>query len=196
MSGTGAIGYEQLAAAFEVSEDFAEPLGPEWTVDIPAGGTSTVTVADGILTVVAPVDQIDSSEDARGLAPFVYRDLPADVINYEIVTKFESTTRGHIGLVLFDAATERSILQVEYQRRSNFRMIGPKGDRLGSDRDSNEDVGYLKLERLGTAQTWNSYYKLAGRRPMDHDRFGDRFVRRYGADRGRQNWNPGEYDVR
>ena len=131
-SGQGAIGFERLAPGYEILEDFSQPQGPEWTVDIPAGGTSTVSVENNKLVVSAPAGQTDSGENSRGLAPFIYRSLPADAINYELVTQFESTTSGHVGMVLYDAATQSSILQVEYQWREQFSPDWPQGRSPGN----------------------------------------------------------------
>jgi len=55
--GTTAVGFEQLAPGFSTRDDFDADLGPEWTVDIPEGGTSTHMVDGGKLKVQVPGNQ-------------------------------------------------------------------------------------------------------------------------------------------
>ena len=68
--------------------DFSQPLTPEWTVDLPAGSSSTVEQQDGTLRLNVPnTDDLDFEK--RGVAPPFYRTLPEIPV---AVTSWEVTT--------------------------------------------------------------------------------------------------------
>ena len=74
LSGSTAVGYEQLLAGTTEREDFNAALGSAWTVSIPPGGTGTATVTGGALQITVPTGQ-DTTAANRGTAPIVYRDI-------------------------------------------------------------------------------------------------------------------------
>ena len=86
MSGTSGVGFEVLSPPYELNESFDNPLGDDWTVDIPAEGLGTVSVTSGVLRFSIPADQ-DFDAVNRGKAPMVYRALPVPSTDYEITTR-------------------------------------------------------------------------------------------------------------
>lgn len=161
-TGTGGIGYEQLAAGFTVVEEFDAPLGDEWTVDIPEGSNSSVTVADGKMVISAP-DGDDLEFGARGLAPMVFRSLPTpSTIDYELVTYVtqEEGNRGGAGLAIIDGDTGEPAIQFEYASRQLFRTFA-EGDRKDSDTELRKDAYWLRLSRNGDVYQASFKYEEA-----------------------------------
>ena len=118
-SGTTAIGFEPLAPGFSTRDDFAADLGPEWTVDIPAGGTSTFMVESGKLKVNLPGNQ--NSFGDRGLAPLFLQDAPQLNSNYEIITQVTLTAgSGSAGLVVTDGTTGEPAFSLQFNRSSSL----------------------------------------------------------------------------
>ena len=159
-SGRAAVGFERLTPASTFRDDFDDGLGDDWTIDIPAEGTSQVSVDNGQLLISAPDRQINGNDDRRGLAPYVYRELPATAENYDITTRIHTPTSGSVGIVVYDASTERPALVVEYQRRTNFRMTDVTGRRIDSVRKNGQDSSFLRLHRNGVDGTWSAYFKI------------------------------------
>ena len=118
-SGTTAVGYERLATGFTNRDDFDGPLGPEWTVDLPVGGTATVETIGGNLHIEVPAGQ--DSEADRGLAPIIYQIAPEQNSNYEIVTRLTAVSgNGAGGLVIYDEALGQQVLSLQFFRQSNL----------------------------------------------------------------------------
>ena len=120
ISGTTGVAYEQLESGFAERDEFDGPLGPEWAVDIPPDGTSTVTVtADGRLRTDVPAGQ-DIATD-RGLAPLILRELPQQNADFEFTTRVSRVSgNGLSGIVLYDSTTQQSLFSVQYHHQSNF----------------------------------------------------------------------------
>jgi hypothetical protein len=158
-SGTTAVGYEQLSTASTVRDDFDGPLSADWNVDIPAGGTSTVTIEGGKLKIVAPPEQ--SALDGRGTAPIVYRELSGSPANYEIVTHVETgTDTGAAGITIYDATAGQAELIFQYNNRARFEIIDNDGVQLASRNSSRRQSYFMRLARDGYAGTWTGYYKV------------------------------------
>ncbi len=159
-TGTSGVGYEVLAAGFEVGELFDAPLGAEWTRQIPAGGTSTVTVAGGDLVISVPTGQ-DMMSDSRGTAPIVFRSVPEGAADYEVITQVTqgSADRGAAGIVIYDAANNLPAIQLEYASRLNFRLMAG-GSSKGSDVNLGQDTYFLRLRRDSATKSWIGEYKI------------------------------------
>ena len=158
-TGVQAVGYEQLAEAYTVSETFDAPLGPEWTIDIPAGSRSTVTVSNGTMRM-----NVQSGDDAdfrdRDTAPLVYRELPTEnVVNFELIAKVRqrSSDRGRAGIVIYDADNNVPAVMFEYSSGTSFRLEAG-GRRQESDTEPGLTSYYLKLNREGPA--WHAYFRV------------------------------------
>ena len=109
--GTSGIGYEVLNDGFSVRHEFDAPLDDEWNVDTPNGSTATVSVADGSLQIRTPSNH--PTGRTRGLAPFVYRDLPSNSDSWEIITRINRVNgSGEAGLLIFDEATETAAVRL------------------------------------------------------------------------------------
>ncbi len=161
LTGSLGVGYEVLAQGFEEREDFDAPLGPEWTVDRPQGAASLVQVADGKLKLTVPSGQEMSFSD-RGLAPIVFRSIPGDnPADWEVITEVTqgSQDKGAAGIVIVNAATGQPTIQLEYQNRLSFRLIGG-GTVQGSAVSLGRDHYFLRLQRDGIAKTWTAFFKL------------------------------------
>ena len=161
-SATTAVGYERLAPRFTLRDEFDSPLGPEWTVDIPAGGTSTVSVADGKLRMDVPVAQ-DSTAD-RGLAPIVFQDPPDQNSNYDTFTKITFVSgNGAGGLMVYDELNGQQVLSVQVNRRSSFltQIETSALDQVQHTRVLfNANTVFLRMSRDPIADTWTTYSRV------------------------------------
>ncbi len=161
-SGTTAVGYEQLLPGFSTRDDFDADLGPEWTVDIPAGGTSTYVVDGGKLKVDVPGNQ--NSFGDRGLAPMFLQDAPQLKSNYEIVTQVAFTTgSGAAGLVVTDGTTGTPAFGLQFNRASSFisQIQTISGDDILNTRvQFSTSTVFLRIERDLFADTWTTSFKL------------------------------------
>ena len=168
-AGSTAAGYEVLLPGTTQRDDFdALSLGPEWTEDIPAGGTGTVSVADGAVQFSVPAGQDTTAAD-RGLAPIVYRDVlvgedfPEDYVppDFEIITQVtrDSTSSGAAGLMVYGGSTSRPVIQLEYSAGLYFRMYA-QDSQVGSRVSIGRDSFFLRVVRDGIANSWTGYYKL------------------------------------
>ena len=155
------VGYEVLASGFTDAPDLGQPLGSEWTIDLPAGTSSTVKQQDGALRLHA-LNGDDLTFDQRGKAPMVYRtvpDIPSDAAPWEMIVQINQSDggRGRVGLVIVNEEGLPAI-QLEYSARRFFRLYA-EGNRIGTNlsvRDA--DSYYLRLKRTGSA--WSGFYKL------------------------------------
>ena len=64
-AGTTGVGYEELLSGGTQRDEFESALGPEWTVDIPPGGSGTVTMIGGGVRFDVPSGQNTSASDQR-----------------------------------------------------------------------------------------------------------------------------------
>ncbi len=159
-AGTGAVGYEELAAGFEVKEAFDTPLGADWTVDVPGAGLGTVQVAGGALVINVPTGQ-DMDGTSRGIAPIAYRALPGSPADFELITTVSQGTAdaGSAGIVVMDNSTGLPAVQLEYDSRRTFRLWAG-GENQGSATSLRRQSYSLRLVRDSTAKTWTGYYRL------------------------------------
>jgi hypothetical protein len=161
-SGTTAIGFEPLAPGFSTRDDFAADLGPEWTVDIPAGGTSTFMVDGGKLKVDVPGNQ-DSFGD-RGLAPLFLQDAPQLNSDYEIITQVTLTAgSGSAGLVVTDGTTGLPAFSLQFNRASSLisQIQTISGDEILYTRvQFSTSSVFLRIERDLFVDTWTTSFKL------------------------------------
>ena len=74
--GTSGVGFEELSPPYELNESFDNPLSDDWTIDIPAEGTSTVSVNGGTLNFTCRGQSLNAVN--RGTAPMVYRHFRTD----------------------------------------------------------------------------------------------------------------------
>ncbi len=167
-SGTTAVGYEQLAAGFSVRDEFDNPLGPEWTVDIPAGGTSTVNVTGGNLRMDVPAGQNSTAD--RGLAPIVFRDSPDQNSDYDFSTSITrvSGNTGASGLVVFDEATGQQVLSVQWNRQSSFLsqiQTSAFQRTLNTRVEFNLSNAFLRIHRDLSNDTWTTYFRSDDTQP-------------------------------
>ncbi|MEZ6119902.1 MAG: lamin tail domain-containing protein [Pirellulaceae bacterium] len=159
-SGNGAVGYEVLQSGFNVRDEF-NSLGGDWTVDIPAGGTSTAAVESGRLRLTVPADQPLVGDESRGLGPVVYRSVPNNPSDFSVITHVETgASRGGAGIALYDATTGRVALQLQYSSRLYFRLINGDNEVLGQRVSVGRDSYFLRLERDSANQAWNAYFKI------------------------------------
>jgi hypothetical protein len=161
MAGKQSAGFEVLRPGFTITDSFDGPLDPAWTVDIPAGGTSSVTVDGGSLNFNVPSGQRTSSS-SRGLAPFVTRAIPGErTADYEFITQVQQGTndRGDGGLVVVDSSTGLPIIQLEYSGRTVFRLLA-KDTAIGFRNSGNRNAYWLRLVRDSFAGTWTGFYRL------------------------------------
>jgi hypothetical protein len=160
INGTTGVGYEELIPAYTVNELFDSPLSADWSVEIPAGGTGTATVAGGALRLVVPAGQFLSAGN-RGTAPIVYRTIPNSTGDFELVTTIAqgSNDRGGAGIVVTDAATGLPAVQLEYQSRVTFRLLAG-GTSQGTTANLSRSQYSLRLVRDARAKTWTGYYRL------------------------------------
>ena len=157
--GTLGVGYEQLASGYNLNDGFTT-LGPQWTTDIPTGGTSTVSIESGRLRLTVPAGQELLGEE-RGLGPVVYRDIPGNPADFEIITQVETgSDRGGAGIALYDVSTGKVALQVQYSDRLYFRLFNGDGSILGSKVSVGRDSYFLRVVRDSTDNSWNAYYKI------------------------------------
>ncbi len=170
-SGNLGAGFEVLQSGGKVRDDFDSDLSAEWTVDRPETSKSTVRVAAGKLVLnvptgqdlVEPNDEDPDAEPLRGDAPLVYRSLPGDdPADWEVITEINQAAadRGAAGIAVFDAATGKPSVQVEYSSRISFRIV-VNDDALVSKVSLSRDHYFLRLVRDGLASSWYGYYKLA-----------------------------------
>ena len=162
LSGTTAVGFEELAPGFSTRDDFDADLGPQWTVDIPAGGTSTYVVEDGKLKVDLPGNQNSFAD--RGLAPFFLQDAPQLKSNYEMSTQVSLTTgSGAAGLVVTDGTTGTPAFSVQFNRASSFisQIQTITGDEILNTRVQFSTTSvFVRIERDLFADTWTTSFKL------------------------------------
>ena len=132
--GTQAVGFEVLKPARSVTEPFDAPLETPWTVDLPTGSASTVSVEGGTLRYDVPAGN-DVDFGNRGLGPMVYRDLPEEgITDFDLVTRIRQTSdsSGRVGIVIVDGVTGAPAVMMEYSSRSAFRLEAG-GRRQSSD---------------------------------------------------------------
>ncbi|MBJ42388.1 MAG: hypothetical protein CMJ80_03690, partial [Planctomycetaceae bacterium] len=159
MEGTQAVGFEALKPARSVMEPFDVPLESPWTIDMPTGSSSTVSVEGGRLRLDVPAgDDVDFGN--RGLGPMVYRDLPEEgITDFDLVTRIRQTSdsSGRVGIVIVDGATGAPAVMMEYSSRSAFRLEAG-GRRQFSDSERGNSEYSIRLERDGN--TWRGYFKI------------------------------------
>ncbi len=143
-------------------DDFDANLGAEWTVDIPAGGTSTYVVEGGKLKVDVPGNQ--NSFGDRGLAPLFLQDSPQLKSNFEISTQVTLTTgSGAAGLVVTDGTTGTPAFSLQFNRASSFigQIQSISGDDILNTRVQFSTTNvFLRIERDLFADTWTTSFKL------------------------------------
>ncbi len=160
-AGKQAAGFEVLRPGFTINDSFDGPLDPAWTVDIPAGGTSTVTVENGSLNFNVPANQRISSS-SRGLAPLVTRVIPGEqTADFELITQVQQgpNDRGDGGLAIVDSNTGLPVIQLEYNARTMFRMLA-KDTAVGFRNSGNRNAYWLRIVRDSFAGTWTGFYRL------------------------------------
>ena len=160
-SGTLGVGYEVLAEGFSEVEEFDAPLGPDWTVDVPAGSPATADVSGGNINMNVPTGQ-DVSFFSRGTAPMATRALPAaNVGDFELIThvSHSATDRGAAGIVVTNAATGLPAIQLEYSGGLVFQLLA-NGESQGSGATFGSTGHFLRLVRDGREKTWTGFYKL------------------------------------
>lgn len=163
LEGDLGVGFESLYSGFEQTDNFDGPLNEKWTVSIPQGGNSTVSVVGEKLRFNVPSSGQDVEYDDRGTAPVVSRNLPGEgPADFEIITRVtqRSTDRGAAGIGVIDANTGQLAIQLEYYQRVNFRLIAG-GESQGSRVRQSQDDYFLRLVRDGAERSWTGYYKLA-----------------------------------
>jgi hypothetical protein len=162
LGGTTAVGFERLALGFVHRDDFDAELGPEWTVDIPAGGTSTYMVDGGTLKVELQGNQ-DSFGD-RGLAPLFLQDAPQLNSDYEIITQVTlASGSGAAGLVVTDGTTGAPAFSLQFNRSSSFisQIQTISGDNvLDTLVKFNTESVFLRIARDLLSDTWTASFKL------------------------------------
>jgi hypothetical protein len=159
--GSLGVSYEVLQPGFTVRDDFTTPLGQEWTTNIPAGGTSTVAVVAGKLSIQTPNNQTMNSTE-RGTAPMVIRDIPNGAADWELITHVSQgrTDRGVAGLSVINGATGLPVLQFEYSSRLNFRLL-VNDVSAGSVTSLSRDAYFMRLVRDSRTATYSAYFRLA-----------------------------------
>jgi hypothetical protein len=159
--GTTAIGFEQVAPAFTIRDDFDADLGPEWSIDIPPGGTSAVSTEAGKLKMNLPPEQ-DSYGD-RGLAPLLLREAPQQNSDYEMLTRIDITSgNGAGGIVVVDGATGEPAFSVQLDRASSFisQVKTISGDKtVDSLVLFNTSNVFLRMVRDTFGDSWTTYSK-------------------------------------
>ncbi len=160
-SGTTAIGFEQLASGYSTREEFDADLGPEWTVDIPAGGAAMFMVDDGRLKVDLPGDQ--DTDEERGLAPLFLQEAPQLNSDYEIITQVNLTTgSGTAGIVIADGITGMPGFSLEFNRASSFisQVQTISRDEIFNTRvQFSTTTAFLRIVRRPFQDTWTTYFK-------------------------------------
>ena len=159
-TGTQGIGYEQALPGFTVRDDFDGPLGPEWTVEIPGGG-STFEVSGGTLNVTVP-SGTDTGE-VRGTAPFFLQDTPTQNSDYEITTRVSlSEGSGLAGIVVKDGITGLPSMAVMFNRVSGFisqiQMVSNE-NAIKSNVQFNTSSIYLRLQRSIFDDSWTGSWR-------------------------------------
>ena len=84
--------------------------------------------------------------------------------NFEVSTQVsrQTSSNGAVGLMIYSGSTDLPMIQVEYNASLLFRMFA-NGDQVGGNKIKSGATDFsLRIVRDGTAQTWTSYYKLAG----------------------------------
>ena len=161
--GNQGVGYEVLKPGFEEQDNFeGDELNPAWTVDIPAGGVSTVGIVDDKLRIDVPSAGQNTDVDDRGLAPLVTRELPSEASgNWELITQVTQrlSDDGTAGIGVVDANTGLLQIQFEYSAGLRFSLLAG-GESQGSRIRQNRSSYFLRLVRDSVEQTWTGYYKV------------------------------------
>ena len=160
---TGAVGFEVLASGVTAETDFTQPLGPEWTVDVPEGAKANVTFGNSGMKIRVTAPGQDATYSDRGLAPIVLRDLPGEnPLDWEIETHVISSrpVRGGAGIAIIDPATGTPAFTFEYINRRRYSFF-VDGQQIETKPASNREDYYLRLVRDSLAGTWTGYYRAA-----------------------------------
>ena len=160
-SGTTAVGYELLESGFNTRDDFDSDLGPEWTVDIPAGGTTTFEVTGGQLSLDVPGNQ--EAGETRGLAPYFLQDAPELSSDYEIISQVTlSDGAGAAGIVIVDGNTGLPAMSLQYRRASSFisqLQTVTNGNVVNANVQFNTTSVFMRLQRDIFADSWTTSFK-------------------------------------
>ena len=160
-SGTTGVGYEQLASGFTSDEDFADALGPEWTLDAP--GDATAMVTGGMLELTAP-GGADADAD-RGTAPIVSTPATDQFSDFEFETKLRITSNsGRAGIVVMDGANNTPAIKLELNRVSSFIgqiQLSSLDNAINTKVEFNVEDIYLRLSRNVLNDSWTGSFKLA-----------------------------------
>ncbi|MCP4189120.1 MAG: hypothetical protein GY768_00680 [Planctomycetaceae bacterium] len=159
--GMGPTGYERPLVGSEELEEFTDGLGADWTIDLPMEASSRVAVEGGQLTLELPPEQSLMGEAGRGLAPLVYRELPANTNSFDLVAQIDSgKSRGNTGVVVFDANRDEPVLVAQYEARRQFAMRSGGGVEIAKARKPNRDSYYIRVGFDHEVREWTSYYKV------------------------------------
>ena len=163
LTGAGGIGFEDLRPGFTDLNEFDNPVSEEWTID---RGRALVLELGGAL-IMNLVTGLETSNEERGDAPLVYRDIPSfpgepDItpINWTMTAHMTQRQQddGSLGLAVLDGDTGLPVIKVQYNDRARFE-VRVNESREANVRDSSEQVFWLRIERDGIARKWTGYFK-------------------------------------